>query len=193
MSENQEFVDFEIDVEGGLEDVNAWGGEFRLVPPGEWTLDITHIEQTNSKEKKTPMIKVTFEVADEGEYNGAKLFGNYALTDKAMGRIKQLMVACGARLDKIRASELINQRIRAEVVHTESEGPPDADGNPGKTRTFANVQNEMPLDGEVETQPEPEPAPPPKAAAKPAAKPAAAPPPVSRATQQPARNGARRA
>lgn len=190
MSQN-EFQDFEVDVDGGLEEVKEWGGEFRLVPAGDWTLDIVHVKRQDSKENKTPMIVVTFEVGDEGEYHGSKLFGNYALTAAAMGRIKQLMIACGASLDKIRASELMGARITATVVHNEGSARTDADGNPLPTKTFANVINERVFEGdEAEAEPEPEPEPP-AAKAKPATRTAApvTPPPVSRATQ---RNGAAR-
>jgi hypothetical protein len=103
------------------------------------------------------MIVLTFEVA-EGEFAGKQLTGWYTLTDKAVGRIKKLQIACGARLDAIRSSEIRGARIRATVVHQEGEQRPRADGTLFPPRIFAKVVNERPLE---EAQPQPAAAPPP--------------------------------
>lgn len=146
MAQN-EFTDFELDVDLSGDDVRAWGGEQRpLVPPGDYTLTITHLESTTAESSGNPMIAVTFDVADEGEHNGAKIYNNYSLSPKAIGRLKQLMIACGANLAKFVASELLGQTIRASVIHTESAGKVDSEGNTKGPRTFANVINEQPLE-----------------------------------------------
>jgi hypothetical protein len=123
------------------------------------------------------MIAVTFEIQDDGDYKLSKVFNNYTLTAAAMGRIKQLMLAVGGSLDgKIRASEIMGATIRGTVIHTESGGGTDANGNPQAPRTFANLINELPLEEQ-----------------KPVVQQKAVTPPVARGGQKPAANGARRA
>lgn len=175
MAQNQ-FTDFEIDAD--LSEVAEWGGEQRPLPPvGDYTLLVTNVEQKNAKSSGNNMITVEFTIQDEGEANGLKAWNNYVLTPAAMGRIKQLMIAVGGSLDgKIRASEIMGATIRGTIMHSESGGGTDANGNPQAPRTFANVCNELPLE-EV----------------KPVEKKAAQQPPVTRGTQQKAANGARRA
>jgi len=164
-----EFTDFEIHQD--LSEVDAWGGEQRpLVPAGEYQLTITHVEQKPSS-NNNPMIVVTFEVAS-GPEKGSKLWGNYVLTQKAMGRIKALVVACGGSLDVIRASELMGATIEATIVHNEGQAKIGPDGNPGATPVYANVINER---APEQAAPAPTPA-----------------PPVTRATQAKPQNGAAR-
>jgi hypothetical protein len=157
------YVPFEIDQ--STEDVKEFSGEGNFAPnvdPGEYLLDITGLEQSTSK-KGNSMIVVEFTVAD-GSFAGEKLTGWYALTDKALGRIKRLQIACGARLDRIRSEELMGARIRATVVHEDGQqqvgpdGQPKADANgvPYPPRTFCKVLNERPVE-----EPKQEAAPPP--------------------------------
>lgn len=142
---SEEFTDFEIQVPG-LAEANPWDGTSQ--PPldeGEYVLQIVKFEsKTSSNNNK--MIAVTFEVVEPAELVGQKAWQNYALTDKAMGRIKALMVACGTSLDAIRASEFMGAKLRATVVHNMSTPKPDASGNVGEPKVFANVQNERPVD-----------------------------------------------
>lgn len=143
MSE-QQHADFEIDMD--LTETDAWGGEQRpLVPAGDYKLTITAFQHKTSG-KGTSMIEVTFEVADEGEQKGAKVWNNYPLTDNAKGRMKALMVAAGTRLDKIVASDFLGATILGTVVHTEGAAQVDANGVTKPARTFANVINERPLE-----------------------------------------------
>jgi Protein of unknown function (DUF669) len=148
------YQSFEIDT--STEDAKEWsgeGGDFAPnVDPGEYTLEITDLQQDTSK-KGNSMIVAEFTVVD-GDFAGQKLKGWYALTDKAMGRIKQLQIACGARLDKIRGDELIAAKIRATVIHEPGQpqfnpdGTPktDANGVPYEPRMFCKVLNERPLE-----------------------------------------------
>ncbi len=111
------------------------------------------------------------------------MWNNYSLLPQSLGRLKQLSVACGAQLDKFRASEHIGQTIRATIVHVDGAASIGPDGTPRPARTFANVINEAPLEV-VEEAPK-------KAATPPALKGAQNKPPVT--TNKPAANGARRA
>ena len=180
-----EFTDFEI--EQDFNEVKEWGGEFSLVPPGDYTLLVTNLEQKPGD--KAPYVAVTFEVQDEGDYKGQKVFNNYSFSDKAQGRVKQLMVACGAQLDKFRASQIHGATIRATVIHTEGAARTDENGNVLPSKTFANVINELPLDDQPAAPVEK----PPVQRAQRQAAPAqnSAPPPVQNRAQ-PQRNGAAR-
>lgn len=143
-----EFTDFEIQVD--VSETEAWGGESRpLVPPGDYPLTVVGVEQKTSN-SGNPMINVQFEVA-EGESKGSYVWNNYVLTQKAMGRVKALMVACGAQLDKLVASQLMGQTIMGTVVHTEGQASIDEQGNPRPAKTFANVINERSLSSTTTT------------------------------------------
>lgn len=170
MSEEQ-FTDFEVDV--NLEATEAWGGEQRpLVPAGDYLLTVTNMKQDTGKESGGAYFAVTFAVAD-GEYAGTKVYNNYSLSDKAIGRLKSLMVACKTQLDKVIARQFVGQTIKATIVHVEGNPQIDQNGNPKPIKIFANVINELPLDDAPAEKPATK-TPPVmnKAATKPAAAPA---------------------
>lgn len=176
-TQQQEFSDFEINV--NTTEVQEWGGEQRpLVPIGDYVATIVMVGNKPIGQN-TPAVNITFEINEGGDGTqvGGKLFNNYPLTEAALGRMKNLQLACGASLDAIRASELMGAKIRLTVIHTESAGTPDANGNPRPARTFANVCNEAPYEE------------------KPATKAAAAKPPITQAAppaKPAATNGAAR-
>jgi len=195
----QEFADFEIDY-----DFNSTkpmeGGGFELVPEGTYRVQVINLQQKTASTGKS-MVEVEFLITDEQPseeaqgFAGSHLWNNYVVSDKAMGRFSQLMIACSAPLDKFRASAIYGQEILIDVVHNEGEQKTDAEGNPLPIRTFANVCRERALDdGQVQEEAPP---PPPVTRAKPAvvagtkpiaaAKSAAVPPPPART---PVRNGA---
>jgi hypothetical protein len=146
----------EIDIDLSGDDVKAFGGGGGpILPIGTYTFDITAAEEGSSK-KNQPVAKITFKVADEGEQNGVELSKSYSLQQKALGRIKNLMIAAGCRLDKIRLGELVGARIIADIVHTQGEGGVDAQGNVTEGRTFCDIVKEQAVASE-----EPPPPPPP--------------------------------
>ena len=147
MSEHQPFV-LEVD----YTETQAWDGTERpLVPPGDYNLEIISFERKDAS-TGTPMIEVIFAVADEGESKGMWVYNNYPLTENAKGRMKSLMVAAGASLNKIDSSEFIGATILGTVVHTEGKAVIGNDGQPKPARTFANVQNERPVQAAATTK-----------------------------------------
>lgn len=151
MAQNeQEFTDFELEV--NVENLQAWDGEARPpLPIGEYKVKVTHVKHQLSKEKQTPMIAVTFEVI-EGDQTGGKVFNNYNIgNDTGLGRLKQLMVACGTRLDKFVASEVLGAELMLNVDHEIVQGAPDANGNPGKERTYARISHERAIESKKAT------------------------------------------
>jgi len=145
MSTGVELPEIDINLEG--DDIRPFGGGGGpILPPGTYTFDIVAAEQATSKSQQ-PVAKITFKVADEGF--GVELTKSYSLQQKALGRIKNLMIAAGARLDKIRLGELLGARIIADVIHTESQGQFDAQGNVLPGRTFCDIVKEQPIAREV--------------------------------------------
>jgi hypothetical protein len=150
---SQEFADFEIHTD--FNEIPAMSGEFTLLPPGEYELDVRYVKQDTSKSTNNPMIVVTYEVAgvlsapgieNPDSLIGQKAWANYSLLPQSLGRLKQLMVAAGANLDKFRAAEIMDARILATIVHNQGDARVDSNGTPLPARTFANVQNERPLE-----------------------------------------------
>lgn len=151
----QQHESVEIDMDLSSEEIKDWSGEGfgpPDVPPGEYVLDIV-AAYTKSSKNNNPMVVVEFQVAD-GEFAGKQLTGWYTLTDAARGRIKRLMMAVGARLDKIRTDELLGGKLRATITHEPGQTPtnPDgtvktgSDGQPLAPRLFAKVLNERPTE-----------------------------------------------
>ena len=162
---NEEFNDFQIETD--LAAVNPWDGTPRpLQPAGDYVLQVAHVEHKPATGSGAATISVKFAVVEgpEGSEPGAFVYNNYSLSDKALGRLASLVIACGGNLSQIKGSDLMGQTIRASVIHVLGKAKPDADGNPQEPKTFANVVNEQPFEE------------------APAAKPAAAKPPVQRQT-----------
>ena len=72
---------------------NVTGGNFEPIPAGDYVLEIENIEEQVSKAGNN-MLNITFNVA-EGEYAGRKIFEFYVLTEKALWKMKDLLIALG--------------------------------------------------------------------------------------------------
>lgn len=152
-NQDQEFVDFEI--EADFEKVKEFGGGgFYLVAPGQYTFQVVDVKNENAKSSGNPMVVVYAEVVDAADDEGRKEIGqrvrnNYSLGEKAIGRLKQLMIACGAQMDKFRAGEIMGAKFLADVVHSQGTAEAGPDGQPKEAPTFANLANEKPLNAEA--------------------------------------------
>jgi hypothetical protein len=140
----------EIEIDLRDESITAFGGGGGpILPVGAYTMDVVSAEQGTSK-KGGPTCKVTFKVADEGEFFGTELMKTYSLQTKpskeggtpAIGRFKNLMMAAGCQLDKIRLAELVGARVIVEITHEQGEGVLDAQGNMQPGKTYCNICNE---------------------------------------------------
>ncbi len=163
MAEAPEFVDFEI--EADFESAKEFGGGgYALVPVGAYIFTVENIQQKTFRSNNAG-VTVTFKIAEGQEtdeaakWTGSLIFGNYSLSDKALGRLKQFMMACGAPLDKFRASACMGAKLRGEIIHNTSEGDAGPDGQPREGRTFANLVNEQPLEGAAQNEAPPPPPP----------------------------------
>lgn len=72
---------------------NVTGGNFEPIPAGDYVLEIENIEERVSK-AGNDMLNITFNVA-EGEYEGRKIFEFYVLSEKALWKLKDLLIALG--------------------------------------------------------------------------------------------------
>jgi hypothetical protein len=152
-----EAANWEVDI--NLEGQKAWdgvGGGPPEIPPGNYALELTDVQRGTSNAGK-PVLKVDFTVVSEGASLGKKFQRSYSLTEKALGRIANLLRACGARLDKIRQEDMLGRIIEAEIVHTEGQVRFGTDGQPLPARLFLDVINERAI--EEEAPPAPAPAP----------------------------------
>lgn len=142
-----EFSDFVIETD--LSNVTPWDGTPRpLQPVGDYVLQVVNVEHKAAVGSGAATIAVKFTVVEgpEGSDVGAAVYNNYSLSDAAKGRLAALVVACGGNLSQIRGGDLMNQTIRASIIHNEGKAKPDADGNPLPPKVFANVINELPFE-----------------------------------------------
>jgi len=164
------YTPFEIDENlTDVQDFAGDGGGAPALPPGEYVFDVVHLVQNTARSSGQSKVEVTFECVEPAEHVGVRLNNNYSLQPQAIGRLKRLMLACGARVDKIRSDEIIGGRIRASVVHNtgQPQSNPDgtpklgADGQPIPPRVFANIANERPMEAAQPQQQQQQVAPPP--------------------------------
>lgn len=147
-NETQEFANFEIELGDDFQNTNAWGGELRPVPPvGTYQLTVVNIENKPIG-NNTPAVVVTFTIgnAEDTSLNDTKVWNNYPLTAKAMGRLKQFMIAGGGSLSKFNAEEYLGVTIMGDITHSMGDAKIGPDGTPMEARVFANVCNERPME-----------------------------------------------
>lgn len=108
---------------GGLidEDTTAWDGEGGNLPElGRHLCEITKAEKGTSKKSGSPQVLVGYKVTDEkDESNGRQITGYYSLTQKAIGRLLNVLAACGVELDakgNFAASALVGKKLSINIV-----------------------------------------------------------------------------
>ena len=159
-----EHVDFELQIDLG--EVDAWGGESGpVVPAGVYDLEVISAAQGEST-KQQPVIKLEFRILNEGPHYDKIIKKSYSLQKQSLGRVKNLMIACGARLDAIRGSELVNKQLVAEYVHRQGDPQVGPDGNMSEGKMFGDLMNERAVEGAEATTAAPAPAPAPVAQAQ---------------------------
>lgn len=87
-----------IELPKNLEEVEA-SGNFELLPPGTYTLEIDNIECKTSKQDK-PYLNMTYKVVDDADYAGRKLFDTISLAESALFRLKQLALATNINISE---------------------------------------------------------------------------------------------
>lgn len=160
---SNDIMDFSIPLDLSSDEIQPWdgtGGD--PLPQGYYTVEIIDAKQETAKSSGNPMLTVQFQVVDEGEHQGRKIYSRYTLKQdpKTLARVKQLLLACGASLNAINRSDLVGAQLEVEVYHQQMPATNDAMGNPVAGKVSMSVRGERPL-----SQPEPAPAPTPAAVA----------------------------
>ena len=94
------------------------------LPEGVYDVSVAKVEQTVSKSSGNPMLKVEFNVLDDG-YQGRKLWANYVLTQAAMWKVKELFDALGLDTSSIvdmDTEELVGLACKVKVAQREYDG-----------------------------------------------------------------------
>lgn len=102
---------------------NVTGGNYEPMPAGDYVLEIEDIEERVSK-AGNEMLNITFNVA-EGEYEGRKIFEFYVLTENALWKLKNLLVALGIDTEgqvDVSVDDLVGEMLIGNVVIQEQEG-----------------------------------------------------------------------
>ena len=107
--------------------VEDWGEGFEPVPAGVYdaVIDGTRTEIRQSQAGNT-VLNVAFVIQNHPEYAGRVVFENYTITEKALGKIKQLLKALGFDVDgkkfTLDTEDLHNKKCRIYVGQEEFNG-----------------------------------------------------------------------
>lgn len=87
-----------VELPQNLETVEA-GGQFELLPPGTYALEVDNIELKTSQQQK-PYLNMTYKVVGDEDYAGRKLFDIISLDPKALFKLKQFSLATGIHISE---------------------------------------------------------------------------------------------
>lgn len=148
---SNEIADFNIPLDLSGDDIGTWDGVYQLVTPGRYRMEIIKVEQATAKSSGGAVLRVQYQIVDEGGEQGKKLTKSYSLKNDpaVLSRVKNLLVAAGANLASINSAELMGAQIMAEVVVRDGKAGTDAMGNP----VAAKPQNDIQGESAVETAP----------------------------------------
>lgn len=102
---------------------NVTGGNFEPIPAGDYVVEIEKVENRTAK-SGNEMLSLTFNVM-EGEYEGRKIFDLYVLTEKALWKLKDLLVAVGVDTEgmvDLDVDDLVGEVFVANIEIQESQG-----------------------------------------------------------------------
>lgn len=107
-------------------DVEAGSGGGKLLPEGSYQFEIKEIEERIGEESKAPYLSVTFEVAEDGEYQGTKAYDNVSLQPQSLWKLRGLLEAAGIEtvdgpMD-IDPDELVGLIVVGDIIHEEYKG-----------------------------------------------------------------------
>ena len=136
-------------IQGGFNQVQAWGGESEALPPGEYLFEITEMKQGQSK-NGNPQLEMSVKVHNEGELYGRGGKFWYTLnfqSEVPRKRLKSLIDATGVSIaadGSIEDQEFVGRYFMADVAHETYTVTDPASGNSvEKSRT--RIQNERPV------------------------------------------------
>lgn len=151
---SNEIADFNIPLDLSGDDIGTWDGVYQLVPAGRYRAEIVKVEQATSKSSGGAVLRVQFQIVEEGPEQGKKLTKSYSLKQDAnvLSRVKNLLVAAGASLHSINSAELMGAQLSIEVVVRDGKAGTDAMGNPIAAKPQNDIQGEMPVENAAPAQ-----------------------------------------
>jgi hypothetical protein len=117
------------------------GGNYALLPPGDYELQITDTEERKTK-NNDPMVNVTCEVINNPEYNGKNIFHNVSFLPKdkpGAGMASHFLKSIGQPFEgtlEINSDDWIGAKFRAKIgerEYTKKDGITKAKVNEIKT------------------------------------------------------------
>ena len=102
---------------------NVTGGNYEPIPTGDYVVEIEKVENRTAKSGNA-MLNITFNVM-EGEHEGRKVFDFYVLTEKALWKLKDLLVAVGVDTEgmvDLDAEDLVGEVFVANIEIQQSPG-----------------------------------------------------------------------
>ena len=120
--------------------------EFTLIPEGQYPVLVVSATEGESKEKKTPFIKVKYEIM-EGEFSGKNIYDNFFFSEASLWRLKNALAIMGVKITDdmdVNESTFNGRTCLITVVHKEYKG-----------KNYANIGKYDPWDpGAEEEEPE---------------------------------------
>lgn len=115
---------------------------FEVIPAGTYKVHVFELTEKQSA-NGNDMFKVVLKVS-EGEHKGRQIFTNLTFVENAMFKIREFLLACGAKVEKkalnIDFSKCVGKQIKVIVYHRK---------NNDTGEVFSDVKKFLPLDGDV--------------------------------------------
>lgn len=108
----------------------AYGGNFPLIPEGEYRVVVKKVEETEAKTSGNPMVKVRWMILDEGNFLGKLIFDQIVFCESMAGRNKHVLKVLGQPYEEqkgeeeleIDPDEWVGKPARVVVIHETYEG-----------------------------------------------------------------------
>lgn len=94
------------------------------VPPGWYTVVVAKAQDKITK-NNDDMIAITFEIIDEGEFKGEKVFTNLVFSGEALPGVKHALEAMGVALEDdvdVEANDLLSRTVKIQTRMGEYQG-----------------------------------------------------------------------
>jgi len=116
-----------------LDKIDA-GGKFEPIPSGTYQLAIENVEQKKTR-NNDDMLSTQFQIINDPEFTGRKVFENFVLNEKGLFKFKQFALSAGLEIaDEFATEDLLNVECTAVVdiePARDANGPKlDKDGEP---------------------------------------------------------------
>lgn len=111
---------------------------FDLLPAGTYSVHIFNLEEKTSS-NGNDMLKLTLKVS-KGEYKGRQIFTNLTFVESAMFKIREFLIAVGAKIEKksvnIDFSKTIGKEVKVIVYHRK---------NTQTDETYSDIKKFLPV------------------------------------------------